>query len=394
MKKDKKYNLLIPMAGRGQRFVDQGYIMPKPLIIVNNKQMIEYSMDSVDYSECNITFVVRQDHVYNYSVDQILKNKYGEDINIIALDKITRGTVESCLMAQEFIDNDLPLIINTLDIQFSPKFDPASIPGDLDGLILTFKANSTNYSYVQTGDDGLAKKTAEKTVISPNAAVGIYCFKSGKMFCEAAREMIESNYMTNNEFYVSPMYNLLINKGKRIGTQEVEKMYVTGTPKELEFYLKHIAPKFGRKPIGICCDHSGFKAKELAKSELEFYDIPYIDYGTHIGKDCDYADYVYQATHAIKNGDIDHAIGFCRSGQGVNIAANKCNGIISALIFDEYTAKHAVKHNCANFFAIPEKYVDQKMMHKIINILLTERFDGGRHQNRIDKVIKHENSQH
>lgn len=391
--KEKKYNLLIPMAGNGQRFVDQGYIMPKPLIIVNNKQMLEYSMDSVDYSECNITFVVRQDHVFNYSVDQILKNKYGNDINVVALDKVTRGTVESCLMAEDFIDNDLPLIINTLDIQFSPKFDPASIPDDLDGLILTFKANSINYSYVQVGEDGYAKKTAEKSVISPNAAVGIYCFKTGKDFCSSAREMIEIDYMTNNEFYVSPMYNLLIEKGKKIGVREVDKMYVTGTPDELDFYLKHIAPEFGVKPIGLCCDHSGFKAKEMMKKELESQGVSYIDYGTHIGKDCDYADYVFQATHAIKRGDIDNAFGFCRSGQGVNIAANKCKGIISALVFDEFTAKNSVKHNCANFFAIPEQYVGEEKMREIVQILKSEKFDGGRHQNRINKVMKHEDSQ-
>ena len=92
----KKYNLLIPMAGRGQRFVDAGYTVPKQLIHIKNKQLIDISLSSVDMSACNLIFVVRDDQVYNLRIDEILKNKFGDDIVIVTTDGLTEGSVCSC----------------------------------------------------------------------------------------------------------------------------------------------------------------------------------------------------------------------------------------------------------------------------------------------------------
>ena len=69
----KKYNLLLPIAGKAQRFIDAGYTMPKPLILAKNKHVIDWALDSVDVSECNLIFMVRVDHIYNFSIDKILK---------------------------------------------------------------------------------------------------------------------------------------------------------------------------------------------------------------------------------------------------------------------------------------------------------------------------------
>ena len=93
----KKYNLLIPMAGRGQRFVDAGYKVPKQLIYVKEKQLIDLSLESVDTSECNLIFVVRDDQICNFHIDDILKNKFGEEISIVSTDGLTDGSVCSCL---------------------------------------------------------------------------------------------------------------------------------------------------------------------------------------------------------------------------------------------------------------------------------------------------------
>ena len=82
----------------------------------------------------------------------------------------------------------------------------------------------------------------------------------------------------------------------------------------------------------------------------------------------------------------DFGIGFCRTGQGVNIAANKNKGIRSAMVIDEYTAEFCVRHNCANFFAIPSKYVNKKSLDKIVTTLGSNSFDGGRHMTRITKA--------
>ena len=383
----KKYNLLLPIAGRAQRFLDKGYTMPKPLIMSKDKHIIDWSMSSIDTSECNVIFAVRLEHINNFSIDDILREKFGDDIEIVVIDRVTDGSVSTCLLAKDHINNDLPLIIYTPDVYFENTFSPSSIPEDLDGHLLTFKANSPAHSYVELDDSGMALRTAEKEVISQNAAVGVYYYKTGRMFVEYAEEMISKNIRTKGEFYICPMYNLMIRDGAKVGIHQVEKMHVLGTPPELEFFVEHVTARFGQKPIALCCDHSGFRMKELAKKLLTKNDVPFIDFGTYVNKDCDYNEYVAAAVGSMQNKVADFGMGFCRTGQGVNILANHLPGIRSALVIDEYTAEYAIRHNCANFFAVPEKYVSEDMLDRMIKIWKETTFDGGRHMTRMKKTI-------
>lgn len=389
---NKKYNLLVPMAGRGQRFVDAGYKVPKQFIYVEDKQLMEISLNCFSLEECNLVFVVRDDQITNFNVDKLLKSKYGEDIKIIVTNGITQGSVCSCLLAEEHIDNDLPLFIHTLDIEFAPKVDPQIIDSlGLDGLLLTFKSNSSNYSYTLLDAEGRVIKTAEKKVISDQACVGIYYFKTGKIFCDNAREMIDKDIRTKGEFYISPLYNLLIEKDMNIGTMPVEKMHIFGTPKEFEFYKNNVIKTLGEKPIALCSDHSGFQAKEMFKKELIDRGLKFIDYGTPLEEDCDYKYYIEQAISGKKDGVCDFIFGFCRTGQGVNMCANKFAGIRAALIYDEFSAEMSIRHNCANFFSIPQKlYNNQEKVSSVVSIMLDNSFDGGRHQVRIQELT-HEN---
>ena len=383
----KKYNLLLPIAGKAQRFIDAGYTMPKALILAKNKHVIDWAMDSVDTKDCNLIFMVRVDHVYNFSIDKILKQKFGEDITIVKLNKVTRGALETCTLAREHIDNDLPLIVYTPDVHFGPVFNPDTISNDSDGFLLTFTANSPDHSYSEYDEEGIVSNVVEKEVISKEANVGLYHFKSGKTFLKYADEMIQNEIMYKNEFYIAPMYNLMIRDGLKITAANTEKMHVLGTPHQFEFFCKRVITRFGDRPIALASDHSGYVAKKQCKDVLDNLAIPYIDVGTYTDKACDYPDYVLQVTRLIKANDCSHGISFCRSGQGANITANKVDGIISALCFDEYTAEMAVKHNCANHFAIPSKYVDKATMQKIIEALLKSSFDGGRHFTRLYKFL-------
>jgi RpiB/LacA/LacB family sugar-phosphate isomerase len=386
----KKYNLLIPMAGAGSRFAESNYIMPKQLIMVDGTQMLDWSLKSIIRDDCNLIFAVRREHISNFSIDTILKSRYGNDIKIVVVNELTDGSVSTCLLAKEYINNDEPLLIYTLDVFFEPFFNPSDLP-DSDGFLLTFKSNSDGYSYAQLDDNGYVTKTAEKEVISENAAVGVYGYKSGKMFVKYAEKMISENIRTKGEFYVCPLYNLMIEDGLTVTTEPVEKMHLMGTPSELEFFTSHTLKRFGKKPISLCSDHSGYELKEEAKDVLEKNGLEYIDFGTFVNKDCDYNDYVSQAVEFIYKGDCDFALAFCRTGQGVNISGNKRKGIRGALTFDEYTAEHSIRHNCANFLSIPSKYVDKNLFDKMIKIWKKTTFDGGRHMNRIQKVESYEN---
>ena len=346
----KKYNLLLPIAGKAQRFLDQGYDMPKPLIMAKTKPVIDWALESIDYTDCNLIFAVRLEHINNYSIDTILKKKFGDNIKVVVVDHDTDGSVSTCLLAKEHIDNDSPLLIYTPDVYFQPTFDPANISDEWDGGLLTFKANSPAHSYAETDENGFVVRTAEKQVISSDAAVGVYYYKEGSLFVKYAEELINKDIRTKDEFYICPMYNLLARDGGTVGILPVEKMHVLGTPEELEFFVEKVTYKFGERPIGLCCDHSGFQAKEEVKRILDSRHIEYVDFGCHVEKDTDYNSYVFQAIDAINNKVCDFALGFCRTGQGINISANNHNDIRAALIFDEYTAEMARRHNCANFF--------------------------------------------
>ena len=384
-----KPNILIPMAGLGSRFIKEGFKVPKQLINIKDRHLIDISLDCLDYEGCNLIFVVRDETVYNFHMDELLRKKFGDDIKVVILDKLTDGSVCSCLYAEEYIDNDAPLVIHTLDIEFRPVFNP-HIMNDLDGdgLLLTFKSNSSNYSYAKVDKNGFVTETAEKKAISNDACVGIYGFKKGSDFCKYAREMIERDLRTKNEFYISPLYNLLIEDGKKIRTEMVDKMHVFGTPDEFHFYKDNVTRRLGDKPIAVCSDHSGFEAKEIFKKVLEKNGYEYIDFGTILNKDCDYRDYISQAVKSINERDCDYGFGFCRTGQGVNICANKYKGIRSALIYDTFSMQMAIRHNCANFFAIPSRGVDYETLDRYLYLCANHTFDGGRHQIRIQELEK------
>ena len=384
------------MAGLGKRFRDKGYFSPKPFIIVDDKQIIDYSFMSIDQNEYDkIIFVVLREHIYNFAIDKILKSKFGPNIDIVVVESLTEGSVCSCLAARHLIDNDQPLVVYTLDVYFHPKFlFFEDYKEEMDGFILTFLSNSPNYSYAKVEPNGLVTEAKEKEIISRYAIVGIYGFKTGKLFLKYADQMIDQRLKTKNEYYLSGLYNLLIRDGLKVYSKPVDKMHVIGTPEEMNFFKKNVCYRKSGRPIAICCDHSGFELKEKFKSILSKNNLEFIDFGCYADQDCDYSDYVVQACNHIREGFCNIAFGFCRTGQGVNIAANKVFGIRGALVFDNYTIEHAIRHNCSNFFSVPSKYVSGETLEEMLKTVMSQSFDGGRHSLRLQKIEAYESSKY
>jgi RpiB/LacA/LacB family sugar-phosphate isomerase len=384
-KKNNKPNLLIPMAGKGQRFVDQNFIMPKPLIMVKDKHHLDLSMSSINFDEFNLIFVVRDEHIVDYNIDSLLKEKYGDDIQIVSQIGDAEGCTNSCMLAADLIDNSTPLIIYTLDSIIEPAFSMDQVPPDSDGMVVVCKTNSKNYSYIKYKDD-LVTETKEKEVISDLGITGVYYFKSGKLFMHYANEMVScEKHKTLGEYYLAPIYNLLIRDGLKVKYKTIEKMHVIGTPEELSFYKSHVLAKFGEKPVALACDHSGFQTKKIVMEILDKLKVKYTDYGTFFEKDCDQYDYLIQAIEGINQGFSDFGMGFCRTGQGFNIIANKQEGIRSALVYDKYTTEFSIRHNAANFFCIPEHNTSVETIEDMVLTMLNSTFDGGRHASRIAK---------
>lgn len=373
---NKKYNLVVPLAGKGQRMVDAGFSIPKPLIVAGDKCIIEWSMNSIDYSECNLFFIVREEHE---SLKEFLLKKY-PDCKIVLSKGNTAGAVDSVLLAKEFINNSTPLIVYCPDVYFEPKYTPSPAHFSNEGFLTVFKANSPNYSYIEINGDGTVKKTVEKVVISDKASVGVYCFSTGSLFVSSA-----SNYSYEKESYVCPLYNIIIQNGGKVVFKEVDKLYVMGTPEELYFFRHAIFPYLSLdKEFVLCSDHSGYLNKSRFIDILKMENIKYVDVGNHSENDCDYNLYVEDAVKHIHNYS-SFGIGFCRTGQGINICANKYPGIRAALISGLYSAEYAIRHNAANFFSIPNIFHHH---FELVDLINKTTFDGGRHQTR---MMKNEN---
>lgn len=237
---DKNLNVLIPMAGAGSRFEKAGYTFPKPLIEVNGKPMIQTVVDNLAV-EANYIFIVQKQHRNKYNLDSVL-NLIAPNCKIVEVDGLTEGAACTTLIAEEYINNDNPLLMANSD-QFvewsSSKFMYKMQEQNLDGGILTFNSTHPKWSYAKINENNLVTQVAEKNPISDNATVGIYFWKKGSDYVKYAKQMISKNIRTNNEFYVCPVFNEAIQDGKKISIHNIEKMWGLGTPEDLDIFLKN-----------------------------------------------------------------------------------------------------------------------------------------------------------
>lgn len=138
--------------------------------------------------------------------------------------------------------------------------------------------------------------------------------------------------------------------------------------------------------ISIASDHRGYEAKEYIKNILQRSGHEVEDFGTSDSKSCDYPDHAIPASQAVSNGTADKGILICGSGIGMSITANKVKGVRAALCHDELTAQMSRKHNDANVLCLPAMLVNDSLMARIVETWLETEFEGGRHQQRLDKM--------
>ena len=139
------------------------------------------------------------------------------------------------------------------------------------------------------------------------------------------------------------------------------------------------------KKIAIACDHAGFDYKELIKKHLEETYVVQ-DFGTYSKDSVDYPDFVHPAATSVGKGENELGILICGSGQGVSITANKHQDIRCALCWLPELAELARQHNNANMISIPARFITSELAIEIVDQFLTTDFEGGRHQNRVDKI--------
>ena len=138
--------------------------------------------------------------------------------------------------------------------------------------------------------------------------------------------------------------------------------------------------------IALGADHAGFEMKEQLKQFFQQVGFEVRDFGTHSAESVDYPDFAHPVANAVESKEVKFGILVCGSGNGVAMAANKHQGIRAALCWNRELASMARKHNDANVLCIPARYIDVETAREIGTVFLNEAFDGGRHQNRINKI--------
>ena len=237
-------NIVLPIAGRGSRFAVAGYAQPKPLIPVHGIPMIAAVVRNVR-PRCahRFIFVALAEHLQHTGMSEALTLAAPGSV-IVPVDRVTEGAVCTVLLAREHINIDEPLMLANSDQWVDIDIDDYLASMDrqrADGLIMTMRADDPKWSFVGLNGKRMVTRVVEKEVISNEATVGIYNFRRGSDFVRAAEQMIAKNLRVNNEFYVAPVYNQLIEQGARIAIYNVGRegagMYGLGIPSDLEQFL-------------------------------------------------------------------------------------------------------------------------------------------------------------
>ena len=235
---------IVPMAGRGSRFVKEGYKLPKFMIEVKGKTLFEYSMDSlpIDIAD-KIVFICLKEHE-KFNVSEFIRNKVDHhNIKIISIDEVTRGQAETVYLSRNFVKDDEDILIYNIDTYFkSNMLKEILLDNDKkkDGILGAFidETEDDKWSFAQLDDSENIKKTTEKDKISNFALTGVYHFTVASDFFNIAKNWIENNKTVREEFYIAPMYNDLIAEGKIFKLDIVDEFIPLGTPAEVKEFEK------------------------------------------------------------------------------------------------------------------------------------------------------------
>lgn len=138
--------------------------------------------------------------------------------------------------------------------------------------------------------------------------------------------------------------------------------------------------------LAIGSDHAGFELKEELIAYLKSKQHMVSDKGTYSNERADYPDYGHAVANAVVEKEVDFGILMCGSGNGINMAANKHQGIRAALCWNSEIAALARQHNDANVLVLPARYITAAEARKCIDVFLSEQFEGGRHADRVKKI--------
>ena len=247
-------NIIIPIGGIGQRFQDEGYLMPKPLISVLGKTMIYRVIDNLNLNEEDTIYIVYNNQLKEFNFENLVKFYFPKkNIKFISLDHVTKGASETILYGL----NEMPVkelekefLVLDCDTFYEEDILEQYRKSDNKNMIFYFEDKQTNpiFSYIKLDSDEWVTDIKEKVKISNWANTGAYGFHTGRTL----KQYIEKLSGISTETYTSYVYQEMLKDNLVIKGQQVSKFSCVGTPLQLQIYCNK--NKHNSEPLRICFD--------------------------------------------------------------------------------------------------------------------------------------------
>jgi len=241
--------IVIPMSGMGNRFINAGYKAIKPLISVEGKPIIQHIVERFS-DEDDFIFICSENHLRETNLRSIL-SVLKPNGKIISIKPHKLGPVYAVLKAKEYISLNQPIIVNYCDFSWRwnySDFKKAVIENDCDGSVISYKGfhphllGNNKYASMENDNEHWMIEIREKYTFTENKmdcyqSSGTYYFKNGSILLNCFQELINNQTSLYGEYYVSLVYNELIKKKMKVYIYEIPIFLQWGTPDDLEEYL-------------------------------------------------------------------------------------------------------------------------------------------------------------
>lgn len=243
---------LLPLAGRGSRFIKKGYKTPKPLINVSNKPMIVQAVNCLPRST-NFIFICLKEHLENYNLENELNKNY-KNPDIVVIDQVTDGQACTCEIGlnNTKFDMEQPILISACDngVYYDiKKYQSLIDDPSVDIIVWSFRNNPASknnpnmYAWMDVDQNNNIKHVSCKKFIhgthnikTSHVIIGTMFFRKATYFIDGLHKNYKENKRTNNEFYVDDVINQNIKDGLNVKVFEVENYICWGTPDDYETY--------------------------------------------------------------------------------------------------------------------------------------------------------------
>lgn len=228
----------MPMAGRGERFRQAGFKLPKPLIPIDGEPMFVRATKSLPLGlATELVFAILEEHIVQFALDRLIQEHFGHlPLRIVVLKQVTSGQAETVKVATEGSAADSALLIFNADSAFDDDLSDylPQLGPEVAGVVQVFRDRQPRWSFVRCDNHLRVIEAAEKRPISDLASTGLYYFRSLREY----RELYQRLDLCNGETYIAPMYNQLVTQGAVVLAKPVQRYFCFGTPSDYQAYCQ------------------------------------------------------------------------------------------------------------------------------------------------------------